>query len=170
MIKSFKKFINYVEENYHSSFTEDDIKNITGYSYQYFNKCFKEIWHMTPQVYRKRRQLTLIALEIKRNTVTIKESDLAPWTDDSAFLKAFKREFNITPHKYIKEKDFTLQPVLQVGDNMDKKKDKLLLLYLFQDTNLKKIDIYTLSKNILKLRHVIEMYTTSEQNKNENIK
>ena len=26
MIKSFKKFINYVEENYHSSFTEDDIK------------------------------------------------------------------------------------------------------------------------------------------------
>jgi hypothetical protein len=51
---------------------------------------------------------------------------------------------------------------------MDKKKDKLLLLYLFQDTNLKEIDIYTLSKNILKLRHVIEMYTTSEQNKNEN--
>ena len=62
------------------------------------------------------------------------------------------------------------KPVLQVGDNMDKKKDKLLLLYLFQDTNLKEIDIYTLSKNILKLRHVIEMYTTSEQNKNENIK
>ena len=53
---------------------------------------------------------------------------------------------------------------------MDKKKDKLLLLYLFQDTNLKEIDIYTLSKNILKLRHVIGMYTTSEQNKNENIK
>mgnify|MGYP001662654094 FL=1 len=53
---------------------------------------------------------------------------------------------------------------------MDKKKDKLLLIYLFQDTNLKEIDIYTLSKNILKLRHVIEMYTTSEQNKNENIK
>lgn len=53
---------------------------------------------------------------------------------------------------------------------MDKKKDKLLLLYLFQDTNLKEIDIYTLSKNILKLRYVIEMYTTSEQNKNENIK
>ena len=39
MIKSFKKFINYVEENYHSSFTEDDIKNITGYSYQYFKTC-----------------------------------------------------------------------------------------------------------------------------------
>lgn len=114
MIKSFKKFINYVEENYHSSFTEDDIKNITGYSYQYFNKCFKEIWHMTPQVYRKRRQLTLIALEIKRNTVTIKESDLAPWTDDSAFLKAFKREFNITPYKYIKEKDFTLQEKIEI--------------------------------------------------------
>ena len=69
---------------------------------------------MTPQVYRKRRQLTLIALEIKRNTVTIKESDLAPWTDDSAFLKAFKREFNITPHKYIKEKDFTLQEKIEI--------------------------------------------------------
>ena len=49
---------------------------------------------------------------------------------------------------------------------MDKNKDKLLLLYLFQDTNLKEIDIYTLSKTILKLRDVIEMYTTSSQNKN----
>ena len=97
-----------------NSSAQEDIKNITGYSYQYFNRRFKEIWNMTPQVYRKRRQLTLIALEIKRNTVTIKESDLAPWTDDSAFLKAFKREFNITPHKYIKEKDFTLQEKIEI--------------------------------------------------------
>lgn len=53
---------------------------------------------------------------------------------------------------------------------MAKNKDKLILLYLFQDTNIKEIDIYTLSKNILKLRHVIEMYTIGEQNKNKNKK
>ena len=69
MINIIKKYINYVDENYHSDFTEEDIKNITGYSYQYFNRRFKEIWNMTPQVYRKRRQLTLIALEIKNKSI-----------------------------------------------------------------------------------------------------
>ena len=53
---------------------------------------------------------------------------------------------------------------------MAKNKDKLLLLYLFHDSNLKEIDIYTLSKNMLRLRNVIESYTISEQNKNENKK
>ena len=50
---------------------------------------------------------------------------------------------------------------------MGKDKEKLLLLYLFKETSLKEIDIYTLSKKILKLRLVIEMYTIGEQNKNK---
>ena len=51
---------------------------------------------------------------------------------------------------------------------MAKNKDKLLLLYLFQNSNLKEIDIYSLSKTILKLRNVMEAYTIGGQNKNEN--
>ena len=51
---------------------------------------------------------------------------------------------------------------------MAKNKDKLLLLYLFQNYNLKEIDIYSLSKTILKLRNVMESCTTSGQNKNKN--
>lgn len=53
---------------------------------------------------------------------------------------------------------------------MAKNKDKLLLLYLFRDSNLKEIDIYSLSKNMLRLRNVMESYTISGQNKNENEK
>ena len=53
---------------------------------------------------------------------------------------------------------------------MAKNKDKLLLLYLFQNHNLKEIDIYSLSKTILKLRNVMEAYTIGGQNKNENEK
>lgn len=53
---------------------------------------------------------------------------------------------------------------------MAKNKDKLLLLYLFQNSNLKEIDIYSLSKTILKLRSVMEACTTGGQNKNENEK
>ena len=51
---------------------------------------------------------------------------------------------------------------------MAKNKDKLLLLYLFQNYKLKEIDIYNLSKDILKLRNVMEAYTIGGQNKNEN--
>ena len=50
---------------------------------------------------------------------------------------------------------------------MAKNKDKLLLLYLFQNSNLKEIDIYSLSKTMLKLRNVMEACTTGGQNKNE---
>ena len=114
MINIIKKYINYVDENYHSDFTEEDIKNITGYSYQYFNRRFKEIWNMTPQMYRKRRQLTLIALEIKINSSSIKGSDLSPWADNSTFSKAFKREFNMTPSQYIKGGDFDLQEKIKI--------------------------------------------------------
>ena len=51
---------------------------------------------------------------------------------------------------------------------MAKNKDKLLLLYLFQNSNLKEIDIYSLSKTMLRLRNVMEAYTIGGQNKNEN--
>ena len=51
---------------------------------------------------------------------------------------------------------------------MAKNKDKLLLLYLFQNYKLKEIDIYNLSKDILKLRNVMEAYTIGGQNKNKN--
>ena len=53
---------------------------------------------------------------------------------------------------------------------MAKNKDKLLLLYLFQNSNLKEIDIYSLSKTILKLRNVMEACTTGGQNENKNKK
>lgn len=118
MINIIKKYINYVDENYHSDFTEEDIKNITGYSYQYFNRRFKEIWNMTPQVYRKRRQLTLIALEIKSKSGSIKGSDLSPWADDNTFSKAFKREFDITPSEYIKGGYFYLQNKLEISPDI----------------------------------------------------
>ena len=51
---------------------------------------------------------------------------------------------------------------------MAKNKDKILLLYLFQNSNLKEIDIYSLLKTILKLRNVMEACTIGGQNKNEN--
>ena len=128
MINVVKKYINYVDENYHSDFTEEDIKNITGYSYQYFNRRFKEIWNMTPQMYRKRRQLTLIALEIKNKAASIKGSDLSPWADDSTFSKAFKREFNMTPSQYIKGGDFDLQEKIKIPP-------KLYIDYMSKDNN-----------------------------------
>lgn len=51
---------------------------------------------------------------------------------------------------------------------MAKNKDKILLLYLFKNSNLKEIDIYNLSKTMLKLRNVMEACTIGGQNKNEN--
>ena len=42
MINVLNTYINYVEEHYHSDFTEDDIKNITGYSYHHFSRVFKK--------------------------------------------------------------------------------------------------------------------------------
>ena len=118
MINVLNTYINYVEEHYHSDFTEDDIKNITGYSYHHFSRVFKEKWHMTPQTYRKRRQLTLIALEIKINSSSIKGSDLSPWADDNTFSKAFKREFDIRPSEYIKGGYFYLQNKLEISPDI----------------------------------------------------
>lgn len=55
---------------------------------------------------------------------------------------------------------------------MAKNKDKILLLYLFQNFNLKEIDIYiySLSKTMLKLRNVMEACTIGGQKENKNEK
>lgn len=65
-----------------------------------------------------------------------------------------------------------LQIIKQVSYKGDiktygKNKDKLLL-YLFKNSNLKEIDIYSLSKTILKLRDVMEACTIGGQNENKN--
>ena len=128
MIDVAEKFINCIEENYHNDFTEEKIINITGYSYQHFNRCFKEICNMTIQTYRRRRQLTLIALEIKNKSGSIKGSDLSPWADNSTFSKAFKREFNMTPSRYIKGGDFDLQEKIKIPPS-------LYIDYMSKDNN-----------------------------------
>lgn len=120
MINVIDKYIDYVDDNYHMAITEDDIRNITGYSSRYFNKRFKEMFGITPNKYRMRRQLYLIALDIKMNSYFVKGSDVFPWADNVSFSKAFKREFNITPYEYSIEKHGILQEKIKI------KKEKYL--------------------------------------------
>lgn len=130
MMNAINKYIDTVEENFHSIFSKDEIEELVGYNYGYFNRKFKSITGMTPDKYRVRRQLSLIALEIKNNTGIIKKSNLLPWADESSFLKAFKREFNMTPSVYIKGTYYTLQEKVCIESRME---EEILLKTLVEE-------------------------------------
>lgn len=151
MMNAINKYIDTVEENFHSIFSKDEIEELVGYNYGYFNRKFKSITGMTPDKYRVRRQLSLIALEIKNNTGVIKKSNLLPWADESSFLKAFKREFNMTPSVYIKGTYDTLQEKVYIKSRIE---EEILLKSLVDVIN-EYLDIYDNSTDLLSLIYIL---------------
>lgn len=114
MKDAIKKYIDVTDKQYHTTYKKDEIESIVEYSYTHFNRAFKKIIGMTPDKYRIRRQLYLIILEIKESGGKINGSKLGPWGDETSFCKAFKREFNISHTKYIKNEGGILQEKIDV--------------------------------------------------------
>jgi AraC-like DNA-binding protein/mannose-6-phosphate isomerase-like protein (cupin superfamily) len=91
--------IGFIENNYHKSFTIEDIANRLGYSQYYILHLFKEIFGLSLHQY-------IIQFRIKKAKEYTKEQKLIEiainngFYDQSHFIRHFKKHEGITPKNY----------------------------------------------------------------------
>lgn len=158
-----RKVVNYIDNNYHSIVDESIIKELTGVTLGHFRNEFKRISGMSLDKYRIRRQLTLIINEIKLSEKSIKGSNLNPWNDDNSFYVAFKKEFGISPSKYLNSLDIGLQEKFDIDSMIEE--DYIINLLKIEHGTYEESLIYLLKLPVYKNKgfNMLFVYEDKEQ-------
>lgn len=93
--------LDYIETNLKSELSLTDLAKAAGYSEYHFLRVFKQVVHLTPADYIRKRRLSEIAREIDDNNRTV--SDIAfeyGFNSKENFTRAFKAEHNVLPTEY----------------------------------------------------------------------
>ena len=93
--------VEYIENNLKADLNLADLAKAAGYSEYHFLRVFKQVTHVTPADYIRKRRLSEIAREIDENNRTI--SDIAfeyGFNSKENFTRAFKAEHNCLPTEY----------------------------------------------------------------------
>ena len=93
--------LNFVEKNLKAEFNLSDLAKVAGYSEYHFLRVFKQVTHLTPADYIRKRRLSEIAREIENSNRPI--SDIAfehGFNSKENFTRAFKNEHNCLPSEY----------------------------------------------------------------------
>jgi AraC family transcriptional regulator len=93
--------LEYIENNLKAELSLADLAKAAGYSEYHFLRVFREVTHLTPADYIRKRRLSEIAREINGNDRPI--SDIAfeyGFNSKENFTRAFKAEHNCLPTEY----------------------------------------------------------------------
>jgi AraC family transcriptional regulator len=93
--------LNYIEVNLKSELCLAELAKAAGYSEYHFLRVFKQVTHLTPADYIRKRRLSEIAREIDGNSRAV--SDIAfeyGFNSKENFTRAFKAEHNVLPTEY----------------------------------------------------------------------
>ena len=93
--------IDYIENNLQSNLSNAELAGIAGYSEYHFLRIFKNIVHLTPADYIRKRRITEIVRCMEQEGRSI--SDIAfeyGFNSKENFVRAFKAEHHILPTEY----------------------------------------------------------------------
>ena len=93
--------IDYIENNLQSNLSNAELAGIAGYSEYHFLRIFKDIVHLTPADYIRKRRITEIVRCMEKEGRPI--SDIAfeyGFNSKENFVRAFKAEHHILPTEY----------------------------------------------------------------------
>lgn len=96
-----EKALTYIEENLKNDIDLSMVAKVSGYSNYHFLRVFKEVTHLTPADYIRKRRLTEIVREMGRSERPI--SDIAfeyGFNSKENFTRAFRSEHHILPTEY----------------------------------------------------------------------
>ena len=94
--------IDYIDANITAEFTVEDLCNIAGYSYVHFCRLFNLFVGVSPKEYITRRKLLYAVYEMSTGETKVDIALKYGFNTYAGFYKAFKREFNCSPSKFIK--------------------------------------------------------------------
>jgi len=100
---AIQKTIDYIEEHLKSELTNTALARVAGYSLYHFLRIFKEVVHLTPADYIRKRRISEIVRRINSEKAPISAIAFEyGFNSKENFVRAFKREHHILP------KDFRL--------------------------------------------------------------
>ena len=96
-----QRVIDYIEENLQCNLSNTELAGIAGYSEYHFLRIFRDIVHLTPADYIRKRRITEIVRCMEKEGRPI--SDIAfeyGFNSKENFVRAFKAEHHILPTEY----------------------------------------------------------------------
>jgi len=96
-----QKVIDYIEENLKNDLDNSLLAGIAGYSEYHFLRVFREVVHLTPADYIRKRRISEIVRCMERDKRPI--SDIAfeyGFNSKENFVRAFKSEHHVLPTEY----------------------------------------------------------------------
>ncbi len=100
-ILQLKKVLAYIEENYDSVITLEDLSRIAGMSPKYFCRYFQELTHRSPIDYVNYHRIEQACRLLLSSDLSITDISIScGFNDPSYFIKTFKRYKGITPKHF----------------------------------------------------------------------
>lgn len=101
-VQSVCRVILYIEQNYNSDLTLDELSKIASFSKYYFHRIFKSIVGESMVDYIRRVRLQSTTLQFKTNQKITQIAMNSGYETNASFSKAFKKHFGITPKEFAK--------------------------------------------------------------------
>lgn len=103
--KRYRDIIQYIEEHYKENLKMEQLADKFGFSKEYFSRSFKKYMNVNFRQYLTQRRLIEAESLLKTTDWQIEEIALeSGFADAKAFYTAFKKEFQMTPSAYRREK------------------------------------------------------------------
>ncbi len=123
----YKKLLTYIDDNLSEEINIEKVEEICHYSYRNINRIFEAIHQETIGKYIKRLRLEKGAQYLKYSELGV--SDIAyevGFEDRSAFSKAFKNRYSLSPQAYRESSESILEEQRKVYlPNEDREREKL---------------------------------------------
>ncbi|WP_419771408.1 MAG: AraC family transcriptional regulator [Candidatus Marinarcus sp.] len=101
-VQSVCRVILYIEQNYNSDLTLDELSKIASFSKYHFHRIFKSIVGESMVDYIRRVRLQSTTLQFKTNQKITQIAMNSGYETNASFSKAFKKHFGVTPKEFAK--------------------------------------------------------------------
>ena len=106
-ISRIKNVLEYVEKHYQSPITLGELAEVAGMNPQYFCRAFKEVTMQSPMDYVIYYRLEQAVRLLSATDLSVMEVAMeCGFNDCSYFIRVFKKQKNVTPNQYRKQKHF----------------------------------------------------------------
>ncbi|RXJ65530.1 AraC family transcriptional regulator [Halarcobacter ebronensis] len=123
-IQSVCRVVLYIEQNYNSDLSLDDLSKVASFSKYHFHRIFKSIVGESIGEYIRRVRLQSTTLQFKTNQKITQIAINSGYETNASFSKAFKKHFGITPKEFeknakLKRGNKMLEPKIVELEDMD---------------------------------------------------
>jgi len=96
-----KESLSFIEQNYATDITVEDIANACGLNRSYFGKLFREAMGQSPQQFLITYRMAKGAQLLKETTLPVSQiSSMVGYQDPLHFSRAFKKVYSLSPRNY----------------------------------------------------------------------